>query len=116
MVDRAGIVPGFLKAHHRTENGGAGREFGVLSVPAPTHRDQAAVAAETVRRNTPRFEDPGRLAVDPVSGRHTPEFIRFFSSRDAPIGAANHPAGLDRFHARNLMRAYGVSAAESTAT
>jgi hypothetical protein len=105
-ASRAGIDARFLLALRRTENGGPGREFGVLSVPAPTYDDQARVAAETVRRNIERFERTGRSAVDPASGRYTEDFIRFFSGRYAPIGAANDPAGLNRHHAGNLLKLY----------
>ena len=106
VAQREGIDARFLQALRRAENGGPGREFGVLSVPAPTYGDQARVAAETVRRNAERFERSGGQVVDPESGRYTEEFIRFFSSRYAPVGATNDPAGLNRYHARNLVRAY----------
>ncbi len=115
-AERAGIDPDFLRALRRVENGGPGREFGVLSVPAPTYSDQAAVAAETVRRNVGRYEQTGRHAIDPATGRYTPEFIRFFSGRYAPVGAANDPTGLNRYHQRNLLRAYGGQGADSTTT
>ena len=111
---QAGIDPDFLRAIRRVENGGPGKEFGVLSVPAPTYHDQARVAAETVRRTIARYEGTGRRAVDPASQRYTPEFVRFFSSRYAPLGAANDPTGLNRFHTRNLLRVYGAHGADST--
>jgi hypothetical protein len=103
---RAAIDPAFLAALRRAENGGPGREFGVLSVPAPTYADQARVAATSVRRSLERFEATGGRAVDPVSGTYTPEFIEFFSRRYAPVGAANDPHHLNRYHARNLIRLY----------
>jgi hypothetical protein len=103
---RAAIDPRFLHALRRAENAGPGREFGVLSVPAPTYTDQARLAAESVRRNVERLDAKGRSAIDPATGRYTEEFIRFFSSRYAPIGAGNDPAGLNRSHARNLIRLY----------
>lgn len=103
---RAGVDARFLEALRRTENGGPGREFGVLSVPAPTYEDQARVAAESVRRSIERFERTGRPAIDPATGRYTEEFIRFFSARWAPINADNDPVGLNRHHARNLIRLY----------
>jgi hypothetical protein len=78
----------------------------VLSVPAPTYEDQARVAAESVRRSVERFERTGRAAIDPGTGLYTDEFISFFSSRWAPVGVANDPTGLNRHHARNLMRLY----------
>lgn len=105
---RQGIDARFLHALRRAENGRPGREFGVLSVPAPTYEDQARVAAESIRRNVERFEAMGRQAVDPVSGRYSEEFIRFFSNRYAPVGASNDPTGLNRYHARNLSRLYAT--------
>lgn len=102
----AGVDERFLTALRRAENGGPGREFGVLSVPAPTYEDQARVAAESIRRNVERFERTGGAAIDPVSGQYTDEFIRFFSNRWAPIEADNDPRGLNRYHARNLLRIY----------
>ena len=105
-ASRAAIDPSFLTALRRTENGGPGREFGVLSIPAPTYQDQARVAAESVRRSIGRFEATGGRAVDPVSGKYTSEFIEFFSRRYAPVGAANDPKNLNQYHARNLIRLY----------
>jgi hypothetical protein len=109
-AEGAGVDPAFLQALRRAENGGPGREFGVLSVPAPTYDDQARVAARTIRRNVERFEGKGGQAIDPVSGRYTTEFIQFFSSRYAPADAANDPTGLNRHHARNLIRLYAQAA------
>lgn len=106
FAERAGIDAAFLQALRRVENGGPGREFGVLSVAAPTYDDQARVAAETVRRNVERFEATGRAAVDPATGRYSEEFVRFFSGRYAPVGAANDSGNLNSYHARNLMRMY----------
>lgn len=100
---QAGIDPDFLAALRRVENGGSGREFGVLSVSAPTYWDQARVAAESVKKNLERYKGH---AIDPATGRYTNAFIRFFSRRYAPEGAANDPMGLNRFHARNLIKVY----------
>ena len=109
------VDPEFLAALRRTENGRAGREFGVLSVPAPTYEDQARIAAQTIAANRQRFEAQGQAATDPISGRFTPDFIRFFSSAYAPLGAANDPTGLNQAHAGNLARFYGTSAAATPA-
>jgi hypothetical protein len=105
-ASRASVDPRFLGALRRAENGGPGREFGVLSVPAPTYEDQVRLAAASIRRNVERFEATGRVAVDPAIGRYSEEFIRFFSNRYAPVGAANDPTGLNQHHARNLIRLY----------
>jgi hypothetical protein len=106
VAARAAIDPVLLHALRRAENGGPGREFGVLSVPAPTYHDQARIAAESIRRSVERFEAGGRRAFDPLSGRYTREFIEFFSRRYAPVGAGNDPANLNQYHAQNLIRLY----------
>jgi tape measure domain-containing protein len=106
------VDPEFLAALRRAENGGPGREFGVLSVSAPTYEDQARIAAQTIAANRQRFEAQGRTAVDPTSGRYTPDFIRFFSNVYAPLGAANDPTGLNQAHAGNLLRFYGAGGTE----
>jgi hypothetical protein len=84
-ASRAAVDPRFLGALRRAENGGPGREFGVLSVSAPTYEDQVRLAAASIRRNVERFE--------------AEEFIRFFSNRYAPVGTANDPNGLNQHHA-----------------
>ena len=112
-ASRAAVDPRFLGALRRAENGGPGREFGVLSVPAPTYEDQVRLAAASIRRNVERFEATGRVAVDPATGRYSEEFIRFFSNRYAPVGAANDPTGLNQHHARNLIRLYAQVASTS---
>jgi hypothetical protein len=109
---REAVDERFLRALRRAENGRPGREFGVLSVPAPTFDDQARIAAGSVRRSIERFEKAGGRAIDPATGRYTDEFIRFFSARWAPVGAANDPTGLNRYHARNLARLYAKASAE----
>jgi hypothetical protein len=105
-ADRTGVDPSLLTALRRTENGGPGKEFGVLSVPASDLDGQARMAANTVRNNVVRFERDGGIAVDPRSGRYTEDFLRFLSSRYAPVGAQNDPNGLNRFHAANLIAHY----------
>jgi hypothetical protein len=105
-AQRAGIDPMLLAALRRVENGGPGREFGVLAVPAAGVEEQARVAANTIRKNAVRFAAQGGEAVDPATGRYTEAFLRFFSSRYAPVGAGNDPRGLNRFHAANLIAAY----------
>ena len=112
-ASRAAVDPRFLGALRRAENGGPGREFGVLSVSAPTYEDQVRLAAASIRRNVERFEASGRVAVDPATGRYSEEFIRFFSNRYAPVGAANDPTGLNQHHARNLIRLYAQAASTS---
>ncbi len=105
-ADRTGIDAQLLVALRRAENGGPGREFGVLSVKAPDLDSQARVAANTVRNSVERFEQTGGQAIDPQSGQYTDAFLRYFSARYAPVGASNDPSGLNRYHAANLIALY----------
>jgi hypothetical protein len=108
---RTRIDPSVLMAIRHVENGGPGREFGILAVPAPDLDAQARVAANTVRNTLTRFERGGGTAVDPVTGRYTETFLRFLSSRYAPAGALNDPSGLNRYHAANLIAYYRKTSA-----
>jgi hypothetical protein len=101
-----GIDARALAALRRIENGGPGREFGVLSVSAPTYEDQARVAAQSLRNAMDRYR--AQVVKEPLGmdGRLTADFLRFFSARYAPVGAGNDPTGLNRNHAGNLVRAY----------
>lgn len=105
-AQRTGIDPSVLVAIRRVENGGPGKEFGILAVPAADLDAQARVAANTVRNTIIRFERGGGTAVDPVTGRYTETFLRFLSSCYAPAGAENDPSGLNRYHAANLIAIY----------
>jgi hypothetical protein len=103
---RTGIQPELLVALRRTENGGAGREFGVRSVAAPSMEEQARVAANSLRNSMARFHRLGGEVIDPATGQYSDAFLRYFSARYAPAGAENDPTGLNRHHAKNLMWHY----------
>lgn len=101
----AGIDPRLLAALRLTEQGGPGREFGVVSVSAPTYGEQARIAAQSIRNSIGRYEE--QLETPAVKdGRVTEDFIQFFSARYAPLGAENDPRQLNRFHAPNLIAFY----------
>ena len=103
---RTGVDSALLAAIRKAENGRPGREFGVLSVSAPTLESQARVAANTVRNTLLRYAQHGGQAVDPVTGRYTEGFLQYLSARYASVGAANDPLGLNRNHAANLIALY----------
>lgn len=111
-AEKYGVPAAALAALRVAENGGPGREFGVLSVPAPTYRQQAEVAANSLRNAEARFEaaylqsSEGRGRARDFAGRYTDAFLRFFSGRWAPAGAENDPRGLNAHHAQNLIDAY----------
>lgn len=101
-----GVPAAALFALRIVENGRPGREFGVLSVPAPRYEDQVLVAARSFRHAEDRYEvETGKEARDD-NGRYTEPFLRHFSARWAPIGAENDPDNLNSNHANNLVAAY----------
>lgn len=105
-ASRFNIDARLLAALRRTENGGPGREFGVLSVSAPTYQEQANVAARTIANNLRRYKSAGNPDPIGTDGRVTPDFIRYFSAIYAPIGASNDPNKLNQNHVANLMGFY----------
>jgi hypothetical protein len=100
-----GIDARLLAAIRKAEMGGPGREFGILSVPAPTYYAQASIAATTIRNNVGRYEVMGDAAM--VNGRYTDAFIAYLGSRYAPMGASNDPNGLNENWVRNVSAFYG---------
>ena len=99
-----------LVALRRIEAGSAGREFGVLSVSAPNFAMQLQVAhrslgTEQIRQRSRRPNTPLR---DRVTGCFTDDFLRQFSARWAPPGAANDPGRLNDAHADNLVRVHAL--------
>lgn len=109
IAEQEGIDARFLAAVRVAENGGPGREFGVLSVPAPTYEDQARVAAVSIRNNITRYENATGFGAAADDGRLTREFIDFMAARWAPTGAENDPNGLNANWPGNVARAYSRS-------
>lgn len=122
QVARAkGVDPRALAAIRLAENGGPGREFGVLSVLATavykarvaqvgTFQAQAEVAADTLRANEARYRAATGLAPRDATGSYTREFWSFFGGRWAPIGAENDPGGLNQYWVANVTHFYEGSA------
>lgn len=84
-----------LFAIRKAENGGHGKEFGVISSPRAIGRKdepwtvtldrQAGWAAATIVKNRIRWKDAGERG----------EYLKFLAARYAPIGAENDPNGLN---------------------
>jgi len=107
IASEEGVEPRWLAAIRLAENGRAGREFGVLSQPAPTYEAQARAAAKSLKASMARFRAGGREPVDEF-GAPTTEWIDAFASQWAPVGAANDPTGLNRHFPSNFARGLGV--------
>jgi hypothetical protein len=75
------------------ENGGAGREYGILHKRVkPTYRSQAGWCAATVQKNYDRW----------VAAGSEGEFIVFLGKRYCPVGADNDPNGLNKHWVKNV--------------
>lgn len=105
-AEKFGIPIPALCALRVAENGGPGREFGVLSIPAPTYRDQVQIAANSFRNSEARYKAAHDKEARGEDGHYTDDFLRFFSARWAPVGATNDPTNLNAHHAENLIRTY----------
>lgn len=81
----------FLCAIRNSENGGPGKEFGVLSVPAPTYGEQLRIAASSVSHRLTIYCRDVKAAGLPYSD----DFIHYFANIWAPQEADNDPLGLN---------------------
>lgn len=120
VARKHGIDPRLLLALRETENGRAGREFGVLGLgaDADTWQEQAEVAARTIRHTISRFARALTLEWwDETGGRYSVAFLGYFSHGGpgydgyAPLGAGNDPTNLNANHFRNLTTHYQAECA-----
>ncbi len=77
------------------ENGGKGREYGILHPRVkPTYRSQAGWCAATVQKNYDRWTKAGSKG----------DFITFLGNRYCPVGAENDPNGLNKHWQKNVKK------------
>lgn len=111
-ADQYALDPRFLAAIRLQENGGPGREYGVLSVKAPTYADQLDWAARTVVHRLTTYEQAtGQSPLDP-DGRYSGAFIEYFAGIYAPVGATNDPRHLNQWWPGNVIGFYDSSDVE----
>jgi hypothetical protein len=99
-------------ALRQTENGGPGREFGVLSTSAPSYDDQLRVTKNSFVNHEHRVAQGvyGPItARDVATGLFTEDFLRAFSHKWAPIGVENDPHNLNANHVKNLITSYATA-------
>tara|TARA_R100000458_G_scaffold35132_1_gene32531 strand:+ start:1956 stop:2474 length:519 start_codon:yes stop_codon:yes gene_type:complete len=83
------------------ENGGDGKEFGILHPRVkPTYRSQAGWCSATVQKNYDRWNPSGPYDDTPES------FIKFLGARYAPIGVDNDPNNLNANWVSNVTYYY----------
>ena len=87
------ILAPIVAAIRYAENGGKGKEYGILHPRVkPTYRSQAGWCAATVQKNYDRWVKAGRKG----------EFVVFLGNRYGPVGAENDPNGLNKNWVKNV--------------
>ena len=110
MAVEVGVPATFLAAIRLAENGGPGREFGVLSESADTYEAQCRIAALSIRNNTYRFvEKFDRWPIDAATGQYGVKFVEFMASRWAPRGVENDPHDLNAHWPKNVWKYFTES-------
>ena len=94
-----GVDPLFMIAIRQHENGESGREFGVLSIPAPRYIDQLTTCCASVRNHLTLYVGAvHRNVTRPGASRrlaYAREFIAHFGYKWCPVGADNDPKHLN---------------------
>ena len=93
-ASKYGVNPYFMAAIRRAEDGGPGREFGVLSVEAPSYEEQLKVACLTVAHRMVLFHGGAHSRINGVSVMSF-NFIQWFAHIWAPLGVGNDPHNLN---------------------
>ncbi len=82
-----------VSAIRHAENGGKGREYGILHPRVkPTYRSQAGWCASTVQKHYDRWVKAGSKGL----------FIDSLGARYCPIGADNDPTGINAHWIKNV--------------
>ena len=97
-----GVNAYFVAAIRVAENGNPGREFGVLSTPAPTYADQLRITCETVAHRLTLFAGNAHARIGKVSVQSR-AFVDWFAQIWAPGGASNDPTDLNANWASNVL-------------
>lgn len=111
-----GIDPLFVAAIRKAEGGRDGREFGVLSVPAPDYNSQLRICCNTVKNFLAAY-DTNPFSVIMSKGAikrliYSGNFIASFARKWAPIGAENDPRNLNRNWFTNVTNWYSKFVAQ----
>ena len=101
------------------ENGGPGKEYGVLHPDVkPTYRSQAGWCAATVQKNWDRYLAGGECNNGDCTIKHKPgdsrdalvhgmqSYIYYLGHVYCPVGADNDPNGLNKYWPKNVFSHY----------
>ena len=104
-AERYGVDWRFIAAIRRQEDGGPGREFGVLSEHAPDYNTQLSVCCESVAHRV--FTYPGHPFVYTRHGLiYSYDWIKYFAGIWCPVGATNDPDKLNVNWLPNVLKFY----------
>ena len=106
-----GVDAKFVGCIRKVENGGPGREFGVLDGHADTYALQLQECCRTVAHRLYLYGGQLEPFVYDASGLHySPGFIEYFAGIWAPtIGATNDPTGENEHWLPNMTRLYALA-------
>lgn len=119
---KIGLDPYFIWAIRRVENGDPGKEYGVLSVSAPTYADQLRVCCSSVRHRLVEFSQDKNPALTnytcpngDVVLIYSQQFVQYLGKIYAPIGAGNDPENKNLNWVRDVAWNYihGLDAAHN---
>ena len=108
---KRGVDPLFIAAIRHAENGGPGKELGILAVHAPTYQDQVRVATRTIAGLLAGYPaNPYSAILVEVAGMkrlvYAAAFLRTVQQHWAPIGATNDPQNSNSNWLGNVTDAY----------
>lgn len=101
-ASKYGVNPYFMAAIRQAENGGPGREFGVVSVDAPTYDEQLRIACLTVAHRMALYPGCAHSRQNGVSIM-SENFIQWFAHIWAPLGVGNDPHNLNANWPSNVV-------------
>jgi len=109
----------FVATIRQVENGGEGRDFGVLDGVSSTYAEQLQVTCATVAHRLETYPaNPLQRCYSPSKQsrmRYTMSFINYFASIWAPIGVSNDAHNLNSNWLKNAISAYSSFIAQDLA-
>lgn len=110
VASEHGVDPLFVAAVRKAENGGPGREFGVVSRSAPSYEEQCATTAKTIRNQLVLFNRNPLVKQNSRGGVgrlcYSMNFIAAFQKVWAPVGVDNDPHNLNSNWYTNVLEYY----------
>lgn len=99
------LVP-ILMAIRTAEGGGDGKQYGVLSVSAPTYAEQLHMAAVTVVHRLASYPGNPLTTTPDKQLVVSPNWVAYFASIWSPVGVANDSTNLNANWPKNFLAAY----------